>query len=114
MNYKENEIISVDEQSLESVEDVDSYIKGAVDGAELKALETSINWKQKLSSRKLWAAIVGVVVGVAMAFGLSENEWSEVAGIVTSAVSVVGYIFGEAMVDATRENFNIYDQINDK
>lgn len=62
----------------------------------------NINWKQKLSSRKLWAALVGVVVGVAMAFGLSENEWSEVAGIVTSLVSVVAYIFGEAKVDAAR------------
>lgn len=62
----------------------------------------NINWKQKLSSRKLWAALVGVVVGVAMAFGLSESEWSEVAGIVTSLVSVVAYIFGEAKVDAAR------------
>ncbi|MGM9763491.1 MAG: hypothetical protein ACI3ZQ_05690 [Candidatus Cryptobacteroides sp.] len=62
----------------------------------------NINWKQKLSSRKLWAAIVGVIVGVAMAFGLNENEWTEVAGIVTSLVSVVAYIFGEAKVDAAR------------
>lgn len=62
----------------------------------------NINWKQKLSSRKLWAALVGVVVGVAMAFGLSGSEWSEVAGIVTSLVSVVAYIFGEAKVDAAR------------
>lgn len=65
-----------------------------------------INWKQKLSSRKLWAALVGVVVGVAMAFGLSESEWAQVAGIVTSAVSVVGYIFGEASVDAAKTTDN--------
>ena len=62
----------------------------------------NINWKQKLSSRKLWAALVGVVVGVAMAFGLNESEWTEVAGIITSLVSVVAYIFGEAKVDAAR------------
>ncbi|MGN0378921.1 MAG: hypothetical protein ACI4EU_04980 [Butyrivibrio sp.] len=62
----------------------------------------NINWKQKLSSRKLWAAIVGVAVGVAMAFGMDESEWTEVAGIVTSLVSVVAYIFGEAKVDAAR------------
>lgn len=62
----------------------------------------SINWKQKLSSRKLWAALVGVVVGVAMAFGMDESEWTEVAGIITSLVSVVAYIFGEAKVDAAR------------
>ena len=59
----------------------------------------TINWKQKLTSRKLWTAVVGVVVGLAAAFGLDENEYAQIAGIVTSAVSVVGYIFGEAMVD---------------
>lgn len=59
----------------------------------------NINWKQKLSSRKLWAALVGVVVGVAMAFGIDENEWAQIAGIVTSAVSVVAYIFGESSID---------------
>lgn len=62
-----------------------------------------INWKQKLSSRKLWAALVGVVVGVAMAFGMDEGEWSQVAGVVTSAASVIAYIFGEAMVDKAKK-----------
>ena len=59
-----------------------------------------MNWRQKLSSRKLWAAFVGVVVGLAAAFGIDGNEYAEVAGIVTSAVSVVAYIFGEAKIDA--------------
>ena len=59
-----------------------------------------MNWKQKLSSRKLWAAVVGVIVGLAAAFGVDGNEYAEVAGIVTSAASVVAYIFGEAKVDA--------------
>jgi len=58
--------------------------------------------KQKLSSRKLWAAVVGVIVGLAAAFGVEENEYAQIAGIVTSAVSVVGYIFGEAAMDAAR------------
>ena len=59
---------------------------------------------RKLSSRKLWAAIVGVVVGIAAAFGIEGNDWAEIAGIVTSAVSVVSYIFAEGTVDAAREN----------
>lgn len=54
----------------------------------------------KLKSRKLWAAIVGVVVGLAAAFGIDAGEYTEVAGIVTSAVSVVSYIFAEGAVDA--------------
>lgn len=64
--------------------------------------ENGINWRAKLSSRKLWAAIVGVVVGLAAAFGITENDYAQIVGVVTSAVSVVGYIFGEAKVDAAR------------
>ncbi len=55
---------------------------------------------EKLKSRKLWAALVGVVVGLAAAFGIDGNDYAEVAGIVTSAVSVISYIFAEAKVDA--------------
>lgn len=54
---------------------------------------------RKLTSRKLWVALVGVVVGIAAAFGVDGNEYAEVAGIVTSAVSVLGYVFAEASVD---------------
>lgn len=63
---------------------------------------TAINWKQKLSSRKFWSAMVGVVVGLAAAFGLDSNQYVEVAGIVTSAASVISYIFAEGSVDAAR------------
>lgn len=62
----------------------------------------SVNWKQKLTSRKFWAAVVGVVVGLSAAFGISENDYAQVAGLVTSAVSVIAYIGGEGLVDAAR------------
>jgi len=65
-------------------------------------MNNKINWKQKLSSRKLWAAIAGLAVGIAAAFGLTENDWAQIAGIVTSAISVVSYIFGESEIDAAR------------
>ena len=59
-----------------------------------------MNLKQKLTSRKLWMAVVGVAVGLAAAFGIEENDYAQIAGVVTSVVSVVSYIFGEAAVDA--------------
>lgn len=68
---------------------------------------------QKLTSRKLWAALVGVVVGLAAAFGIEGNEYAEVAGIVTSAVSVVSYIFGEAAVDASKKPGEGADTVDD-
>lgn len=57
---------------------------------------------RKLASRKLWAAVAGLAVGIAAAFGITENDWAQIAGVVTSAVSVVSYIFGEAEIDAAR------------
>lgn len=56
--------------------------------------------KQKLSSRKLWAAIAGMVIGLAMVFGLDETTASTVAGAVMSIASVVTYIVTEGRIDA--------------
>lgn len=62
-----------------------------------------INWKQKLTSRKFWAAIVGFVVPLMIAFGASEEAATQVAGIITAGATVIAYIVGEGMVDACRE-----------
>jgi len=59
-----------------------------------------MDWKKKLSSRKLWAAVAGVVTGLAMVFGLDENIISTVAGAVTALASVVVYILTEGKIDA--------------
>jgi uncharacterized membrane protein len=59
-----------------------------------------MNWKEKLSSRKLWAAIVGVIMGVAMVFGLDESTITDVAGAVVSIVSLMTYIITEGKIDA--------------
>ncbi len=56
--------------------------------------------KRKLSSRKLWAAVVGVITGLAMIFGLDADTVSTVAGAVVSAASVIAYITTEGKVDA--------------
>jgi phage shock protein PspC (stress-responsive transcriptional regulator) len=59
---------------------------------------------EKLKSRKLWAAIAGIVAGLAAAFGLDENTIAQVSGLVMAAASTVAYILGEAKVDAARES----------
>ena len=58
------------------------------------------NMVRKLSSRKLWAAVAGVVAGLAMVFGLDETVISPVAGAVVSVMSVVTYIITEGKIDA--------------
>lgn len=55
---------------------------------------------RKITSRKLWAAIAGIAVGIATIFGVDEGTISVVAGAVTALFSVVAYIFAEGKIDA--------------
>lgn len=61
-----------------------------------------INWKQKLTSRKFWAAIVGFVTPMMLAFGVSDNVVTQVAGIIMAGATAIAYIIGEGLVDANR------------
>lgn len=63
-----------------------------------------INWIAKLTSRKLWVAVAGMVAGFALAFGAEAEVADTISGCILSVASVVGYIFGEGLVDANRPN----------
>lgn len=63
---------------------------------------------RKISSRKLWVAIIGVVVGLAAAFGIEESEYAPVVGIIGAIASCVTYIIGEAKIDAASANATDY------
>ena len=63
---------------------------------------------QKLTSRKLWVSLLGVAVGVAMAFGVDGTEYTEIAGMVSGAItavlSIMSYVTGEAKIDAAKKS----------
>ena len=59
-----------------------------------------MGWKEKLKSRKLWAAIVGVITGLAMVFGLDQTIITTISGAVTVCTSVAAYIITEGKIDA--------------
>ena len=59
---------------------------------------------RKLTSRKFLLALVGVVSGLALAFGVDGNEITQmvsaVGGIIAAAGSAIAYINAEAKVDS--------------
>jgi len=61
-----------------------------------------INWKQKLTSRKFWAAVTGFVTAIMVAFGANDLTIEQVVGLITAASTLIAYIIGEGMVDAAR------------
>ena len=59
-----------------------------------------IDWKRKLTSRKLWVAVAGFVSGLILAFGGAENTAQMVTGVIMQGASVLGYLLAEGLTDA--------------
>ena len=63
-----------------------------------------IDWKRKLSSRKLWAAVVGFITPIIIISGGSSELATEVAAIIMSGAALITYIIGEGLADAANPN----------
>lgn len=59
-----------------------------------------INWKAKLTSRKFWAALIGFVTALLIAFAVPQATVTQIAGIIMAGATMIAYIFGEGLVDA--------------
>lgn len=59
-----------------------------------------IDWKKKLTSRKFWLAVVGLVSGLLMAFKVDGETVETISGVIMSAASVIAYMIGEGLADA--------------
>lgn len=64
----------------------------------------NIDWKRKLTSRKFWIAIVGLVSGLLMAFKVDGDTVKTISGVIMSAASVIAYTIGEGLADAANAN----------
>ena len=62
------------------------------------------DWKTKLTSRKFWAAVIGVVISVMVIFGSSDEEQAKVTGLITACGTLVAYIVGEGVADAAHKD----------
>lgn len=61
-----------------------------------------INWQQKLSSRKFWAAAAGFVTALLVAFKIDSMTIEQVTAIIMGMGTLIAYILGESYVDANR------------
>lgn len=52
--------------------------------------------------KKILTAIVGVLSGLAIIFGVDQSEVSTVSGALVSIVSVAGYLIAEGKIDVER------------
>lgn len=59
-----------------------------------------INWKKKLTSRKLWTAIGSFVSMMILATGGTESTATQITALIMAGASAVAYIIGEGLTDS--------------
>ena len=69
-----------------------------------------INWKRKLTSRKLWTAIGSFVSMMILATGGAENT---ATALIMAGASVVAYIIGEGLTDSANVETTVEITEND-
>lgn len=63
-----------------------------------------INWKQKLSSRKFWVALVGFISAMLFAFNYAEADIERIISVIMAGSTLIIYILTEGYVDSHRES----------
>ena len=69
-----------------------------------------INWKQKLTSRKMWLSIASFVSMLVLAFGGKQETATQVTSLVVAGASIIAYIAGEGFIDAARNSTGEKDE----
>ena len=59
---------------------------------------------RKLTSRKFWMALVGVVSGLIIMVNGDESAAQTIGGIITEIGSIVAYILGESWSDSNHKD----------
>lgn len=58
---------------------------------------------RKLTSRKLWLSIAGFVSMLMVALHYTENEAAQIAALIMSGATIIGYALGEGLADSGHE-----------
>ena len=59
-----------------------------------------VDWKAKLTSRKLWVAVSEFVGMLLVAFGVAQDTTTQVVAIIMAGAGALAYIIAEGLVDA--------------
>lgn len=72
-----------------------------------------IDWKRKLTSRKLWMSVASFVSMMIVAGGGAESEATQIAALIMAGATVIGYVIGEGLTDAANVDVEIEQDIED-
>lgn len=59
-----------------------------------------IDWKRKLTSRKLWLSVASFVSMLLVALNYTDSQASQIAALIMAGASIIGYVLGEGLADS--------------
>lgn len=75
---------------------------------ERKVVMTKEDWIRKLTSRKFWLAVAGLVTGIIGFLKTPTTDSNAITSLIMALGSVVAYCIAEGMIDAAREGGDAY------
>lgn len=66
------------------------------------------DWIRKLTSRKFWLAVAGLIVGAVNFLQHPTTDAETITSLILAFGSVVAYVIAEGLVDAARESGEAY------
>ena len=72
-----------------------------------------IDWKRKLTSRKFWVAVVGLVSGILLIFKVDGETIDRISGVIMAAASVIAYTIGEGIADSATTTTYLVEERED-
>lgn len=74
---------------------------------------STINWTQKLTSRKFWAFLATFTTALIVLIGYSETTAERISALIIMLGDTLCYIFGEAQVDINRKENILNDNLQE-
>lgn len=65
-----------------------------------------IDWKRKLTSRKLWVSLANFISMLYIYFGHAVSEGEKIAAIILAGGTLIGYVIGEGLADSS-DSYNV-------
>ena len=73
-----------------------------------------MDWKRKLTSRKLWLSIASFTSMLLIYFGHAESEASQIAALIMAGATIIGYVIGEGLADSSNTETPKEEHIDDQ
>ena len=59
-----------------------------------------IDWKRKLTSRKLWLSVANFVAMILVACNVQEGSAQQISALIMAGATIIGYVIGEGLADS--------------